>query len=130
MRETENTKLVQEMYAAFGRGDVQGVLDRLDGGVVWTGVKGASAAVPMAGERRGTAAVAEFFAALGRSLTFTTFEPRAFVAQGDTVVALGYYDGTTFNGHRFASDWAMVFTIVNGKVTGFQEYTDVSALNA
>ena len=71
--------------SAFGRGDVPGVLDTLDPDVVWSAVVGASAAVPMEGERRGRAAVSEFFAILGRSLTFEVFEPREFVAQGDKV---------------------------------------------
>ena len=34
MGEAENTKVVQEAYAAFGRGDVQGILDRVDDGIV------------------------------------------------------------------------------------------------
>ena len=35
MQETQNTKVVQDAYAAFGRGDVQGILDRLDDSIVW-----------------------------------------------------------------------------------------------
>jgi hypothetical protein len=35
--------------------DVQGILDRLDDGIVWKGVYGAGAHVPTAGERRGKA---------------------------------------------------------------------------
>ena len=61
MGEADNTKVVQEAYAAFGRGDVQGILDRLDEGIVWRGVYGAGSHVPMSGERKGKAAVTEFF---------------------------------------------------------------------
>ena len=130
MRETDNTNLVKQAYAAFGRGDVQGVLDVLHPDVRWRPVTGASPAVPMAGERRGRKAVAEFFATLAKSLTFEVFEPREFVAQGDKVVALGYYRGRTEQGQPFDSDWVMIFTVVNGQVTDFQEFADVSALNA
>jgi ketosteroid isomerase-like protein len=130
MRETENTNLVKQAYAAFGRGDVQGVLDTLHPDVRWRPVTGASAAVPMAGERRGRNAVAEFFATLAASLTFEVFEPREFVAQGNKVIALGYYKGRTAPGRPFESDWVMVFTVVNGQVSEFQEFADVSALNA
>ena len=130
MREAENTNLVKQAYAAFGRGDILGVLETLDPDVVWKAVTGASAAVPMSGERRGRAAVTEFFNTLGRSLTFEVFEPREFVAQGDKVVALGYYRARTAAGRPFASEWVMVFTVANGKVTRFQEFTDVAALNA
>ena len=130
MHEAQNTKVVQEAYAAFGRGDVQGVLDTLQPDVAWQPITGASAAVPMAGARRGTAAVGEFFATLAKSLTFEVFEPREFVAQGDKVVVLGYYKAKTASGRAFASDWVMIFTVANGKVARFQEFTDVAALNA
>jgi uncharacterized protein len=130
MREAENTALIKQAYAAFGRGDVQGVLDTLDPHVVWMAVTGASPAVPMGGERRGVGAVGEFFKTLAKSLTFEVFDPREFVAQGDKVVVLGYYKARTVSGRPFASDWVMVFTVANGKVTRFQEFTDVAALNA
>ena len=130
MGEIENTSVVQRTYAAFGRGDIPGVLDTLATDIVWAPVIGASPAVPMGGERRGRAAVAEFFTTLGRSLTFEVFEPREYVAQGDKVVVLGYYRAKTAAGRPFASDWVMIFTVSNGKVTRFQEFTDVAALNA
>ena len=130
MREADNTNVVKQAYAAFGRGDIQGVLERLDADVHWRAVTGASRAVPMQGERRGKAAVAEFFSILARSMTFEVFEPREFVAQDDKVIALGYYKARTAAGRPFASEWVMIFTLVNGKVTGFQEFTDVAALNA
>src|SRR5688500_7849750 len=130
MREAENTAAVKQAYAAFGRADIPGVLDTLDNDVVWAPVTGASPAVPMAGERRGRAAVSEFFNTLGRSLIFEVFEPRDFVAQGDKVVVLGYYRARTAAGRPFASDWVMVFTVADGKIRRFQEFTDVAALNA
>ena len=63
-------------------------------------------------------------------MTFEVFEPREFVAQGDKVVVLGYYKARTAAGRPFASDWVMIFTVANGKVARFQEFTDVAALNA
>jgi ketosteroid isomerase-like protein len=33
-------------------------------------------------------------------------------------------------GKGFESDFAMVFTVRNGKVTAFQEFTDSAAINA
>lgn len=130
MRDSANTTLVQQAYAAFGRGDIPAVLDTLHPDVIWSAVVGASPAVPMEGERRGRAAVGEFFDILARSLTFEQFEPREFVAQGDKVVALGYYRARTAAGRPFASEWVMIFTVVDGRIARFQEFTDVAALNA
>jgi uncharacterized protein len=130
MQEAQNTKVVQEAYAAFGRGDVQGILDRVDDSIVWKGVYGAGPHVPTAGERRGKAQVGEFFKQVAESVNFSRFEPKEFIASGDKVVALGHYTATTPLGKAFDSDFAMVFSLRNGKVTEFQEFTDSAAINA
>jgi ketosteroid isomerase-like protein len=130
MQEAQNTRVVQEAYAAFGRKDVPGILATLDEGIVWKPVMGAGPQVPTSGERRGKPAVADFFRILGESLQFERFEPREFVAQGDTVVALGSYVARTSSGKRFESEWVMVFAFRNGKISQFQEFTDSAALNA
>jgi len=130
MQETENTKVVQDAYAAFGRGDVQAILERLDDGILWKGVYGAGRHVPTSGERRGKSQVAEFFKQVAENVKFSRFEPKQFVATGDKVVALGHYTATTPIGKNFDADFAMVFTFRNGKVTEFQEFTDSAALNA
>ena len=130
MAEAENTKVVQEAYAAFGRGDVQTILDRLDDHVVWTAVYGSGPQVPYSGERRGKAVIGEFFKQVAESVTFSRFEPQDFIASGDKVVTLGHYTGTTSIGKSFDLDWAMVFTLRNGKIARFQEFTDVAAINA
>ena len=130
MGDAENTKVVQDAYAAFGRGDVQSILDRLDDGIVWQGVYGAGSNVPMAGERRGKPAVAEFFKLVATHVNFTRFEPKEFVATGDKVVTLGHYTAKTSANKEFDSDFAMVFTMRNGKVTKFQEFLNTAALDA
>ena len=61
MQEAQNTKLVQEAYASFLKGDVAGVLARLDEQVDWQPVIGAGKHVPKSGARRGVAQVGEFF---------------------------------------------------------------------
>ena len=108
MSEADNTKVVQDAYAAFGRGDVQSILDRLDDGIVWQGVYGAAST----------------------HVNFTRFEPKEFVATGDKVVTLGHYTAKTSANKEFDSDFAMVFTMRNGKVTTFQEFLNTAALNA
>ena len=125
-----NTKVVQDAYAAFGRGDVQGILDSLADDVLWTGVYGAAAQVPTSGERKGKAGVAQFFAQVAENIQFSRFEPREFIAAGDKVIALGHYTASTPLKTGFDSDFAMVFTLKNGKITRFQEFCDSGAINA
>jgi ketosteroid isomerase-like protein len=130
MQETQNTKVIQDAYAAFLKGDIPGVLALVDDSVVWRGTTGASAEVPTAGMRRGRAEVAEFFNQVGQHLTFSRFEPQSYVAQGDRVVALGHYSGKTSAGGSFDSDFVMIFTVRNGRIVDFQEFLDVAQYNA
>jgi len=60
----------------------------VDENVIWIGVYGAASHVPTSGERRGRAAVGEFFKQVGQNTQFSKFEPRQYIATRDTVVAL------------------------------------------
>ena len=130
MQEAQNTKIVQDAYEAFGRGDVQALLGYFDDAILWKPVHGTAPHVPTAGERRGKAAVGEFFKIVSEQVNFVRFEPKEFVAQGDKVVALGQYAAKAPTGRGFESDFVMVFTLRGGKVVQFQEFSDSAAINA
>jgi hypothetical protein len=129
-QEAQNTKVVQDAYAAFAKGDTQALLGNFADDIVWNAVYGTGPHVPTSGERRGKAAVGEFFKQVAVHINFSRFEPREFIATGDTVVALGHYTAKTPIGKTFDSDFAMVFTIRNGKVVQFQEFCNSAAINA
>jgi ketosteroid isomerase-like protein len=130
MSEAENTRVVQDAYAAFGRGDVPALLGYFTDDIQWQPVIGTEKHVPFSGARTGKAEVAEFFKRVSETEDFEQFEPREFVAQGDTVVAIGHYRAKTrATGKIFDSPFAMVFTFRNGKVAAFREFTDSAAIN-
>lgn len=82
-----NLTAVQEIYAAFGRGDVPAILDRLADSVEWEYGAGASE-IPWLQTRRGRAGAAEFFSSLS-ALEIEKFVPKAFFeGQGVVVVLL------------------------------------------
>jgi ketosteroid isomerase-like protein len=129
MSESGNVQVVKDAYGAFLQGNIDGVLALVDEGVEWHAVKGTEGVVPHAGVRQGRSAVAGFFAQLATTLEFTRFEPREFIAQGDQVVAIGdYAANVTPTGRSVTSDWVMVFTIRNGKIVRFREWTDSAQL--
>lgn len=131
MQEAQNTKVVQDAYAAFGRGDIPTLLGYMTDDIHWQPVIGTAKHVPFSGERKGKASVAEFFKRVAESEDFQQFEPREFVAQGDTVVAIGHYRAVTkATGKSFESDFVMVFTLRDGKVATFREFTDSAGINA
>src|SRR5438094_881101 len=95
MNAEQNIAVVKQAYGAFGRGDIPALLALLDENVDWQPIVGTNPPVPTAGRRHGRADVGRFFEAIGKNLTFSLFEPREFVAQGDKVVALGHYTSKT-----------------------------------
>ena len=129
MAEAANTQLIKEAYAAFQRGDIAAILNSCDDNVEWQGVIGTEGVLPQSGLRRGKAQVGEFFKQVADTTDFKSFEPKEFIAQGDKVVVLGSYAANMKpSGQRYASDWVMVFTVRNGKVTGFREFSDSAQL--
>jgi uncharacterized protein len=131
MSERQNTQVVQDAYAAFGRGDIATLLSSLTDDIQWQPVIGTGSHVPFAGERRGKSEVAEFFRQVAANEDFQQFEPREFVAQGEKVVAIGHYRAVTKpTGKSFESDFVMVFTLRDGKIARFQEFTDSAGINA
>ena len=121
-----NAEVVQGTYEAVGRGDIPALLDLLTDDVQWT-FQGPST-IPFAGVRRGREGVAEFFSLVGENLEFQEFEPREFVARGDTVVVLGFERSLVRpTGRTFEQEWAHVYRLRDGKVAEFLALEDTAA---
>lgn len=130
MAEQENANIVREIYAAFNRKDIFALLSSLADKVEWV-VPGQEDGIPFAGTYRGRDAVGQFFTLMSESIEYNLFEPREFVAQGDRVIALGHYQATARpSGNTFETDWAMAWTLNEGKATHFQVFDDTAAVVA
>lgn len=123
-----NAEIIQGLYACFAAGDVPGVLEAMDQQIRWTEAEG----FPYGGTYVGPDAVlANVFARLGSEWDGFAAEPRQFVADGDTVVALGDYSGTyKATGKRFSAPFAHVWTLRDAKAVRFQQYTDTALVQA
>jgi ketosteroid isomerase-like protein len=80
--------VVQDVYGAFGRGDIPAILAQLSDDVVWA-VEGREGDYPTFGTRHGPNGALSFFVALGATEDITTFEPTSFHPSGDTVLVQG-----------------------------------------
>lgn len=121
-----NVDVVQETYEAVSHGDIPALLELLTDDVEWT-LQGPSV-IPFAGNRRGREGVAEFFSLVGETLEFEQFEPREFVAQGETVVVLGFERSLVKpTGRMFEQEWAHVYALKDGKVAKFLALEDTAA---
>jgi ketosteroid isomerase-like protein len=127
MNQEDNVRVVQGLFAAFGRGDVPAVLQMLTEDVEWS-VPGAPAN-PFGGARHGREGVIRFFEALAQSVEHEAFEPQEFIAQGDRVVVLGRERlRARSTGRVVEQDWAMAFRFQEGKIRSLTIYEDTAAL--
>src|SRR4029079_6229041 len=119
MSAEENKRIVQQIFEAFGRGDIHAVLEHVSEDVTWKAP--GPDVVSYFGDRLGQGGATEFFVHLGTTVDFEHFEPGAFIAEGDRVVVLGRERGRVKGtGKTFDNEWALVFTFGDRKVTGFQ----------
>lgn len=129
MADQSNTEVVRGLYAAFVRSDLPAVLDTLTDDVEWTWY--GPAEIPFAGTRHGRDAVADWFAIIADTIGFEQFDPAGFefVAEGDTVVVLGFERATAKpTGRSFDQRWVQFLTFRDGKVARFREFPDTAVV--
>ena len=127
MSEQTHMQVIQTAYECFGKGDVAGILNQLTSDVTWhvAPVKN----VPYTGTHNGQAGAEFFFTTMAECEDTLKFEPREFIAQGDKVVVVGHYEGRAkATGREYATYFVHVFTLREGKVSNFVEYTDTAAI--
>ena len=118
--------IVQEVYQAFGRGDIPALLDLLADEVDWKFV--GSPRIPYSVLRRNAQEVARFFEEVAQADDIHVFEPREFIDAGESVVVLGFERSTArVEGTTFESEWVHVFTVRHGKVTRWRGFYDTAA---
>jgi len=126
---TTPIQVVQQAYAAFGRGDVEGILALLTEDVQRCFV--ASAGIPYAGRYSGKQQVQGWFGTLAESDDIQKFEPREFLEGPDHVTVLGWEQTKPRpNGKVFESEWVHVFTLKNDKIERWIGTLDTAAYMA
>jgi ketosteroid isomerase-like protein len=119
-----NEKLVQEAYAAFGRGDIGAVLDLLADDVAWSSPR----TLPHGGVFQGKAEVGRFFEGIGTAWgTLGLDVERVSDAGDDTVIAVLRADGVRKNGQPASYGAVHVFEFRNGAIRRWREFVDVDA---
>ena len=120
----ENVRVVRDIYDAFGQGDVEAVLERMDRDIEWNEAE--NFVYADGNPYTGPQAVLEgVFARLGSECDGYTVTPERFLDAGDRVVGLGTYTGTyKATGRGVRAQFAHVWGVREGKVVSFQQYTD------
>jgi ketosteroid isomerase-like protein len=122
-----NVLLVKGLYAAFKRGDIATIANALTEDANWQ-VHGRQKDFPTIGRWTGPKGAQEFFARVGEHLETTEFAPQEFHPAGHKVFVLGHYGWTVRKtGKAISADWCHVFTVKDGKVSEFHEFTDTAS---
>ncbi|MCB0609885.1 MAG: nuclear transport factor 2 family protein [Lewinellaceae bacterium] len=126
-----NLETVQQIYAAFGMGDVPAILDRLSDNAVWEHY-GNTDLVPFAGKFAGKGEILRFFQIMGENTRFSDFQPRNFREEGNTVINEVYMEVTavpTGKNVRLTATFYWTFD-GQGKVSHWKNEGDAHLLDA
>ena len=122
----ESVNVVKGMYEAFGKGDMPGVLAALDSRVEWWEAENFIYADgnPYVGPE---AVLTGVFARIGGEWEEFEVAPEEILDAGETIIGRGYYSGTNKEtGRRVRAQFAHLFTLSDGQVVKFQQYTDTA----
>lgn len=124
-----NSKVIEDIYGAFARGDIPFILERLSADAQFDNSD--SAEMPHGGTYRGKDEIGKFFANIGGAIDVKSFEPKSYLSSGGEVMTTGVWSGVARStGKSFKSQWAMRFILKNGKVTYAHVYEDTAVTAA
>ena len=125
-----NVRVVQDLYSAFGRGEIAKVLAAFDAKIEWRQAE-SNPYRPSGKAWIGPDAVLHnLFARLGAEWDGFTVHPKRFHDAGSTVVVEGRYTGKYKpTGKALDAQVCHVWRVQDGKIAGFQQYVDTARLS-
>ena len=129
MEKEKQIQTVQQVYADFGKQNVEGVLNSLTDDISW--VDPGSPGIPYAKKRDGKKEVMSFFMEMGGTVSFSEFAPHEFYADNDAVIVKSFFAGKAIaTGKSFASDWVMIWKFRGDKICNYRAFVDTDKMIA
>jgi hypothetical protein len=124
-----NQKTIEAVYAAFGRGDVPFILERVSERTRWD-FSVASSEVPWHKPIASREELPRFFQAMAENVTFEAFEPRAFVSEGrEVAVKLRVAYQVKRSGRRVDQEQIQWWSFDDaGRILALRHYEDTAAV--
>jgi uncharacterized protein len=120
-----NTAVIQNVYAAFNRGDIQTVLANVESNAEW--VNYGPSSVPYFGNFTGR--ITDFFQAIGQSTSKGNVAVDRYIEAGDIVITEARWTATVKDtGAQIDAPIAHVFTLRGGKISSWRGYSDSAAV--
>lgn len=117
-----NLEVVQRAYEAFGRGEIEAVVEALDPQIEW--MEGDVDGLPYAGTHHGVDAVVNnVFAQMPTTYDSFAMVPKEWVDGGDTIVMLGEITSQK-DGREATQRVAQVWTMRDGRAVKFESFQD------
>jgi ketosteroid isomerase-like protein len=123
---SDNVTIIKQIYEAFARGDVPAVFGAFAPSIEWREAEGFIYADgnPYVGPESILQGV---FMRLASEWDGFAVQPQQIVATDQGALTQGRYTGTCkATGRRVDAQFAHVWTIADGKVSRFQQYTDTA----
>ena len=115
------TATVRRMFAAFGAGDLDALIETVHPDSRWT-YFGANPR-PVKAEFVGKARVRKFFEGILARVEMTAFNTDEFIVQGETVVIFGSESGKVkATGEAFHNEWTQKYVVRDNQITEMAEY--------
>ena len=126
MHITENERIVRQFYN-WALDQTPDFMTLLDEFIIW--IEPGAPDVPFGGVYNGHAGVGAMLQSETNSLHLKGLIPKTYFASQNLVVVLGSDSATVLTtGKTYTTDWAMFFTILDGKISMVQTYMDTNAI--
>jgi ketosteroid isomerase-like protein len=127
-----NIAIVKDIYAAFGRGDVNAIMQHISDDLEYFGVVADRQVVPWHIRITKKQDVPKFFQAVAQSNEFTRFEPRDFAAGGAYVYCTISFDSTFRHNGKKLAVYNVIhrFKFKDGKVVEWRGTEDTALIAA
>lgn len=128
-RDSSSASVVREFFAAFGRGDLEGVVATFHPNAEIIAVRNAPRGEnDVYGTYTGSEGARTFVRTLGQSFDTQAFTVDRVIGEGDVAFASGsFVHRVRSTGRTFRSDWALRCLIADGKIREYRFYEDSAA---
>lgn len=126
----DNIRTVNVIYEAFGRGDLETILDAVSDDVDWA-VDTASTVGPWYGPQTGKAGVTAFFKAFGETMEVQEFTPQTFAAnETDVLTVVRCRAKVRASGKETDMNLHHYFRFQDGKISYYRGTEDTAQIEA
>ncbi|CAA0081094.1 Uncharacterised protein [Zhongshania aliphaticivorans] len=123
--EEDNLAVTKELFARFGAGDVDGIVELLhdDAHIEFYG----PSEIPYAGDYNGLEECRKFFTTVLSSVNIHVFDAEEFICENDKVIVVGSLRLTTkANGNEIKSPFVHVITCKDNKWIWFRDFMNTT----